>query len=71
MANIVVYRPEVIEDFRRLVQTSEHPENPILIVGDFEMSLLDYLEQIEKQTKLGVVLYKTWENKYDSEHVIS
>lgn len=68
MENIVEYRPEVIEKFRIFVQNSEHPDRPVLIAGDLEMSLLDYLEQIEKRTDVGIALYKSWEKGYDSEH---
>jgi len=65
MSNEIKYRPEVIQRLRNEIAACDAPDAPVLIAGDLEMSMNDYLEQIENRTPIGILVYRALEREYD------
>ncbi len=66
MSDEIEYRPEVIQHIRDVVAACEHPDHPVLIAGDLEMSMNDHLEQVENKTVVGIAIYRALERDYDA-----
>ena len=66
MSNEIEYRPEIIQYLKDMVAKCKFPDAPDLIAGDLEMSMNDYLEQVENKTEVGISIYRALEREYDS-----